>query len=153
MCPLNTRATPISLLDTLLSGAVFNRRCLSTSGRYYSSVKTDAGDELDETTVSTSNNLTADTVEQFCKSLENDKHGWWPLYVRGEVPHYPPRRDMFEYLTSQGVDVERMEAFEIEDFTRWLLMRKKYGPAYPRMPYDVTLEQKIEELKRRLPLK
>ncbi|GBE58565.1 hypothetical protein, conserved [Babesia ovata] len=91
-------------------------------------------------------------IDKFVDSIEDSTGGWWPLYVRGEVPNYPPRREMFERLTAEGIDVELMEAYEIEDFTRWLLMRKKYGPAYPRMPYDVTLEQKIEELRRRIPL-
>ncbi|CDR97423.1 hypothetical protein, conserved [Babesia bigemina] len=91
-------------------------------------------------------------VDKFVDSLEGSSSGWWPLYVRGEVPDYPPRREMFERLTAEGIDVELMEAYEVEDFTRWLLMRKKYGPGYPRMPYDVTLEQKIEELRRRIPL-
>ncbi|GFE53543.1 hypothetical protein BaOVIS_009470 [Babesia ovis] len=95
----------------------------------------------------------SEVVDQFLSALEGEHRGWWPLYVRGEVPDYPPRREMFDHLTSEGIDVERMEAFEIEDFTRWLLMRKKYGPGYPRMPYDVTLDQKIAELRSRIPLK
>ncbi|ORM40112.1 uncharacterized protein BXIN_1449 [Babesia sp. Xinjiang] len=34
---------------------------------------------------------------------------------------------MFQTLTAEGIDVERMETYEVEDFTKWILMRKKYG--------------------------
>ncbi|KAK1445160.1 hypothetical protein BgAZ_110660 [Babesia gibsoni] len=93
-----------------------------------------------------------EAVDDFLEALEGKNNSWWSLYVRGKVPDYPPRREMYEKLTEEGIDVELMEAFEVEDFTRWLLMRKKYGPNYPKMPYNVTLEQKIEELKKRIPL-
>ncbi|KAK1932996.1 hypothetical protein X943_001770 [Babesia divergens] len=111
------------------------------------SCSTAISDKLADTPVSD-----AEALDEFVSTLDSENSSWWSLYVRGEVPDYPPRREMFDRLTAEGVDVERMEAYEIEDFTRWLLMRKKYGDAYPKMPYDVTLEQKISELKRRIPL-
>ncbi|AFZ81706.1 hypothetical protein BEWA_011240 [Theileria equi strain WA] len=92
-------------------------------------------------------------VEQLCSSLDNGNQSWWSLYVRGEVPDYPPRKKMFEKLTSEGIDVESMETFEVEDFTRWLLMREIHGKKYPKFPYDIRLEDKIEDLKNRIPLK
>eukprot|EP00921_Rhytidocystis_pertsovi_P009632 GHVQ01015553.1.p1 GENE.GHVQ01015553.1~~GHVQ01015553.1.p1 ORF type:complete len:242 (-),score=38.67 GHVQ01015553.1:1281-2006(-) len=76
---------------------------------------------------------------------------WWDLYVRGENPQYPPRQEMYAFLTARGVDVRFMEVKEIEDFTKWIQTRKKYGKKFPQMPFG-TLEDKIEEYKEKHPL-
>ncbi|CBZ50102.1 conserved hypothetical protein [Neospora caninum Liverpool] len=77
---------------------------------------------------------------------------WWELYVKGVNPEYPPRQRMYAFLTAAGVDVLEMEIREIEDVTRWLEMRNVYGEKFPRFPYDVTFEDKIEALKEKYPL-
>ncbi|KEP63075.1 UNVERIFIED_CONTAM: hypothetical protein HHA_222390 [Hammondia hammondi] len=77
---------------------------------------------------------------------------WWELYVKGVNPEYPPRQRMFAFLTAQGVDVLEMEIREIEDVTRWLEMSNVYGEKFPRFPYDVTFQDKIEVLKEKYPL-
>ncbi|EPR58514.1 hypothetical protein TGDOM2_222390 [Toxoplasma gondii GAB2-2007-GAL-DOM2] len=77
---------------------------------------------------------------------------WWELYVKGVNPEYPPRQRMFAFLTAQGVDVLEMEIREIEDVTRWLEMSNVYGEKFPRFPYDVTFQDKIEALKEKYPL-
>lgn len=78
---------------------------------------------------------------------------WWELYIRGENPHYPPRQRCCSYLTSAGVNVSRMSIHEIEDFVKWLEMRRVYGNQFPRFPYNSTLEGKVEELKERYPIR
>ncbi|PFH35347.1 hypothetical protein BESB_062340 [Besnoitia besnoiti] len=77
---------------------------------------------------------------------------WWELYVKGVNPEYPPRQRMYAFLTAQGVDVLEMEIREIEDATRWLEMRNVYGEKFPRFPYDVTLDDKVQELREKYPL-
>ncbi|PHJ18793.1 hypothetical protein CSUI_007380 [Cystoisospora suis] len=54
--------------------------------------------------------------------------------------------------TKRGIDVLEMEIREIEDFTKWLEMRRVYGEKFPRFPYDVTLDDKIDALKEKYPL-
>lgn len=84
--------------------------------------------------------------------LDGLQWSWWELYVKGQNPEYPPRQRMFEFLTQKGIDVLEMEIREIEDFTKWLEMRRVYGDKFPRFPYDVTLEDKIEALREKYPL-
>ncbi|XP_953494.1 uncharacterized protein TA11170 [Theileria annulata] len=94
---------------------------------------------------STDNNtqIVSDTeLDDFCSLLNQDKQNWWSLYVRGEVPDYEPRRNMFHKLTSEGIDVESMEPYEIEDFTRWLLMRQNHGEKYPKIEEENPVKNK-----------
>lgn len=80
--------------------------------------------------------------------------GWWEYYVRGENPDYPMRRRMFEYLWNRGVNVYKMSYTQIEDWTRWVEVRRQYGiilpknpRRYPQFPGSVTLEDKLRLLR------
>lgn len=72
--------------------------------------------------------------------------------MKGINPEYPPRQRMFAFLTERGIDVLEMDIREIEDFTKWLEMRRVYGEKFPRFPYDLTLDDKIDVLKEKYPL-
>lgn len=84
--------------------------------------------------------------------LENNG-SWWDLYIRGLVPDYPIRKQMFNYLTERGVNVAKLEPYEIEDMTRWIQMRTLHGEKFPRLAHGITLEDKISQLKLKYPLK
>eukprot|EP00922_Rhytidocystis_sp_ex-Travisia-forbesii_P056857 GHVS01084120.1.p1 GENE.GHVS01084120.1~~GHVS01084120.1.p1 ORF type:complete len:164 (+),score=40.37 GHVS01084120.1:15-506(+) len=76
---------------------------------------------------------------------------WWRLYITGRNPHYPPRTEMYEFLTQRGVAVEFMQVREIEDFTKWVQTRIQFGIKYPQFPYG-TLEDKVDEYKQKYPM-
>ncbi|CEM02005.1 unnamed protein product [Vitrella brassicaformis CCMP3155] len=80
---------------------------------------------------------------------------WWSLYITGQCPDYPPRRNAYRQLTENGVDVHRMEVHEIENFVKWIAMRQRYSPetkVFPHLPYDLTLEDKFAEMAAKYPL-
>eukprot|EP00386_Alphamonas_edax_P008412 GDKI01027604.1.p1 GENE.GDKI01027604.1~~GDKI01027604.1.p1 ORF type:complete len:138 (+),score=27.88 GDKI01027604.1:84-497(+) len=87
------------------------------------------------------------------KGHDPEAFDWWQLYVQGVCPDYPPRQRMYEQLRAAGVDVMRMEIHEVEDWVKWLEMRKVYGEKFPRFPFGLTLANKLEELKEKYPAK
>lgn len=81
--------------------------------------------------------------------------GWWEYYVRGENPDYPMRKRMFEYLWNRGVDVYKMSYVQLDDWTRWVEIRRQCAithpsnpKRYPQFPRSVTLEDKLKNLQR-----
>ncbi|SOV74762.1 conserved Apicomplexan protein, unknown function [Plasmodium sp. gorilla clade G3] len=91
-------------------------------------------------------------IENFLKDLTTDESKSWEYYIKGINPDYEPRKEMYHFLINQNVNVKRMTVYEIECFTKWLQMRKIYGNKYPAFPYEITFEDKIEELKEKYPL-
>ncbi|CAC9696299.1 conserved Apicomplexan protein, unknown function [Plasmodium sp. DRC-Itaito] len=92
-------------------------------------------------------------IENFFKDLTTDESKSWEYYIKGINPDYEPRKEMYYFLINQNVNVKRMTVYEIECFTKWLQMRKIYGNKYPAFPYEITFEDKIEELKEKYPLR
>ncbi|SOV21728.1 conserved Apicomplexan protein, unknown function [Plasmodium sp. DRC-Itaito] len=91
-------------------------------------------------------------IQNFLKDLTTDESKSWEYYIKGINPDYEPRKEMYNYLVNQNINVKRMTVYEIESFTKWLQMRKIYGNKYPAFPYEITFEDKIEELKEKYPL-
>ncbi|KAI4837279.1 hypothetical protein MKS88_003749 [Plasmodium brasilianum] len=91
-------------------------------------------------------------IENFLNDLKTDEGKSWEYYIKGINPDYEPRKDMYNFLISKKINVHRMTVYEVECFTKWLLMRKIYGNKFPRFPYEITFEDKIEELKEKYPL-
>ncbi|CRH00914.1 conserved Plasmodium protein, unknown function [Plasmodium relictum] len=91
--------------------------------------------------------------ENFINDLKTDESKSWEYYIKGINPDYEPRKEMYNFLKSKNINVHRMTVYEIECFTKWILMRKIYGNKFPRFPYEITFEDKIDELKEKYPLK
>ncbi|KYO01916.1 conserved Apicomplexan protein, unknown function [Plasmodium gaboni] len=91
-------------------------------------------------------------IQNFLNDLTTDESKSWEYYIKGINPDYEPRKEMYNYLVNQNINVKRMTVYEIESFTKWLQMRKIYGNKYPAFPYEITFEDKIEELKEKYPL-
>ncbi|SOV12633.1 conserved Apicomplexan protein, unknown function [Plasmodium sp. gorilla clade G2] len=91
-------------------------------------------------------------IQNFLNDLTTDESKSWEYYIKGINPDYEPRKEMYNYLVNKNINVKRMTVYEIECFTKWLQMRKIYGNKYPAFPYEITFEDKIEELKEKYPL-
>ncbi|SBS85288.1 conserved Plasmodium protein, unknown function [Plasmodium ovale] len=91
-------------------------------------------------------------LDNFLNDLKTDESKSWEYYIKGINPDYEPRREMYTFLKSKKVNVRRMTVYEIECFTKWLLMRKLYGDKFPRFPYEITFDDKINELREKYPL-
>ncbi|KJP88130.1 hypothetical protein AK88_02247 [Plasmodium fragile] len=90
--------------------------------------------------------------ENFLNELTSDGYKSWEYYIKGINPDYAPRKEMYNFLTEKKINVYRMTVYEIECFTKWLQMRKLYGNQFPRFPYEVTFEDKINQLQEKYPL-
>ncbi|VWU52047.1 conserved protein, unknown function [Hepatocystis sp. ex Piliocolobus tephrosceles] len=91
-------------------------------------------------------------LEDYLNDFKTDESKSWSYYIKGINPDYEPRQDMYKFLTSKNINVHRMTVYEIECFTKFLMMRKKYGDKFPQFPYEITLDDKIQELQEKYPL-
>ncbi|EUD68536.1 hypothetical protein C922_00935 [Plasmodium inui San Antonio 1] len=92
------------------------------------------------------------SVENFLNDLMSDGCKSWEYYIKGINPDYVPRKEMYHFLTEKKINVCRMTVYEIECFTKWIQMRRLYGNQFPRFPYEVTFEDKINQLREKYPL-
>ncbi|GAW81806.1 hypothetical protein, conserved [Plasmodium gonderi] len=90
-------------------------------------------------------------IENFLNDLKSDGCKSWEYYIKGINPDYEPRKEMYNFLKEKNINVHRMTVYEIECFTKWIQMRKLYGDQFPRFPYEVTFEDKINELRDKYP--
>ncbi|ANQ08837.1 Uncharacterized protein PCOAH_00034580 [Plasmodium coatneyi] len=90
--------------------------------------------------------------ENFLNELMSDGYKGWEYYIKGINPDYAPRKEMYHFLTEKKINVCRMTVYEIECFTKWIQMRKLYGKQFPRFPYEVTFDDKINQLQEKYPL-
>ncbi|SCM23710.1 conserved Plasmodium protein, unknown function [Plasmodium chabaudi chabaudi] len=91
-------------------------------------------------------------LDNFLNDIKTNESKTWEYYVKGINPDYEPRKEMYQFLKNQNINVYRMTVYEIECFTKWILMRKIYGDKYPQFPYEITFEDKINQLKQKYPL-
>ncbi|SCM22460.1 conserved Plasmodium protein, unknown function [Plasmodium chabaudi adami] len=91
-------------------------------------------------------------LDNFLNDIKTNESKTWEYYVKGINPDYEPRKEMYQFLKKQNINVYRMTVYEIECFTKWILMRKIYGDKYPQFPYEITFEDKINQLKQKYPL-
>lgn len=77
----------------------------------------------------------------------------WELFVRGINPAYPPRQRAFEFLEANGVNAFAMELRELNKWEKWIEQRRVYGERFPVFPFDVTLEDKLRDARKRHPLR
>eukprot|EP00922_Rhytidocystis_sp_ex-Travisia-forbesii_P051508 GHVS01076432.1.p1 GENE.GHVS01076432.1~~GHVS01076432.1.p1 ORF type:complete len:239 (+),score=43.99 GHVS01076432.1:72-719(+) len=122
-------------ITTNMSNVMVDSECRSNSIRCFSSCA--------------NNTTTGSSNSHFMNGMITVE--WWDLYITGRNPHYPPRTDMYRFLSSRGVSVKEMEVRDIEDFTKWIQTRIKFGIKYPQFPYG-TLEDKINQFKLKYPL-
>ncbi|SCO68173.1 conserved Plasmodium protein, unknown function [Plasmodium vivax] len=91
------------------------------------------------------------SAEYFLNELKSDGCKSWEYYIKGINPDYAPRKEMYNFLTEKKINVCRMSVYEIECFTKWIQMRKLYGNQFPRFPYEVTFEDKVNQLREKYP--
>ncbi|CDU18915.1 hypothetical protein YYC_05111 [Plasmodium yoelii 17X] len=91
-------------------------------------------------------------LDNFLNDIKTNESKTWEHYVQGINPDYEPRKEMYQFLKNKNINVYRMTVYEIECFTKWILMRKIYGDKYPQFPYEITFEDKINQLKQKYPL-